>query len=234
MNGKQWMIKVNDLTIIHNVGKYEWVGCGLTTAPGTASNYTPCESGQSPIYASEKALASDLAAGKVPVGNTVIYDNEPWALTPQVEQQNPALYERLAVQVSHSHGNKIMVAPFGHSIKAIISNDLSAARAGADIIDEQFQTLNTAPRPNARVVRIDTAAIRAANPHTLVLAGLSTDAGGTPTPAGDLYQVYKATFSVVDGYWFNANPWQSHAEGCASKGCPLVAEAFFQRIHVFP
>ena len=232
MAGQVWMIKTNDLKLIDNRGSYEWVGCGLTTAPLTADNYTPCQPGQSPIYTSYETLASDVANDKVPADTTIIFDNEPWSLTPPADKKNPVLTEQQAISLAHKNGIKIINAPYSNSPGAIETEDVAAAKAGADAVEIQAQFLDRAPNAYRGFVRKVAAAITEVNPKVIILAGLATDNGGVPTSAQNLYQEWKSTTGYVDGYWLNAAVWQAgkHGRGCAPQGCPAVAEGLLEDI----
>jgi len=232
MAGQRWMIKVNDLKTIGGMGSYEWVTCGLTTAPLTPSNDTPCQPGQVPTYTSEATFASDVANHKVPAGSTVLYDNEPWKYTPKVEKNNAAQYEQLFAQLATKNGINVIGAPYGKSPGAIFSRDVAAARAGDSVVEIQAQFLDRDPKGYVGFVKSSAAAIRAVNPNTVVLAGLATDAAGTPTPLGDMYSEWKNTKNYVQGFWLNANTWTSHIKGCAGQGCAITARAFLQEIGV--
>lgn len=232
MGGKEWFIKDNDLAAIGNVGTYEWVGCGMTTDPVSANTYAPCNPDEVPIYTSEATFASDVATHSVPANIFVMYDNEPWVWTPKAERKDPKGSMREFDQLAHQNGDSVINAPYGKTPGTIISLDASAARSGADVIDIQAQTLQNSPRSYFSVVKRATAAIRSANPKTIVLAGLSPDPGGNPTPVADMYAGYKLTSHLVDGYWENAKQWTSHSRGCASQGCPSTVIAFYREIGI--
>jgi hypothetical protein len=230
MAGKKWFIKDNDLATVGNVGQYEWVGCGMTTGPVSANDFAPCKPDQVPIYASEATFASDVASNNVPSGIFVMYDNEPWVWTPSAERNNPEGSMQKFDQLAHQNGDEVINAPYGKTPGTIIGLDTSAAKSGADVIDIQAQTLQRSPGSYFSLVRRAAAAIRSASPKTVVLAGLSPDAGGNPAPVADMYAGYKLTNHIVDGYWENAKQWTTHARGCASEGCPSTVIAFYQKI----
>lgn len=73
MAGRLWLIKDNDLTVLGGIGQYQWIGCGLTTAPLAKINYSPCHPGQDPIYASYWKFAYAIRSGKLPAGSTAIF-----------------------------------------------------------------------------------------------------------------------------------------------------------------
>jgi hypothetical protein len=232
MAGQEWLIKSNDLQTIGGIGSYEWVGCGETTAPLSSVNYSPCKPGQDPIYTSYATLASDVANQDLPDGSTVIFDIETWTLTPLVEQQNPIEYEQLAAKLALSHNDQIIEAPYAKTSGEVIRQDVAAAEAGASAVDIQAQTLDRDPNAYRGFVRKAVSAIRAVNANIPILAGLATDAGGTPTSAQNMHQEYKSVKGLVQGFWLNANTWRTHAHGCAAQGCPATAVQFLKDIGV--
>jgi hypothetical protein len=232
MAGQLWMIKSNDLASIGGVGSYEWIGCGLTTAPLTPNNYTPCQPGQVPIYTDYSKFQKDVSSGLLSQGTTVIFDNEVWKYTPAWEQAHQIHYEQLAAQLAAENGITFINAPYGESTKTTIAEDVGAAKY-ASVVEIQAQTLDRNPKNYAAFVKKDVAAIRAATPDVTILAGLATDAGGIPTSANAMYQEYKSVKNIVQGFWLNADTWgPPHARGCASQGCPATARSFLKMIGV--
>jgi hypothetical protein len=232
MAGQLWMIKSNDFATVGGIGSYAWVGCGLTTAPLTPDDFAACQPGQVPIYTNYSTFKDDVASHHVTQGDTVIFDNEVWKYTPAWEQEHQILYEQLAAQLAVANGITFINAPFGKSAAITIADDVGAAKF-ASVVEIQAQTLDRDPKEYRAFVRKDVAAIRAANPNVTILAGLATDAGGKPTSTSDMYQEYKSVTNYVQGFWLNANTWSpSHAQGCASQGCPAIARAFLQMIGV--
>ena len=236
MAGQVWMIKSNDLFVMGEMGSYEWVGCGLTTAPLTKSNYIPCQSGQDPIYTSYETLKSDIAANKLASGTTIIFDNESgWNLTPKADKKNPVQTVQNAVALAHANGLSIIAAPFANPGE-MIREDVAAAKAGADAVDIQAQAgYMKAPASYRAVVRGALTGMRAVNPSIVVLAGLSTDNAGVPVGVGTMVQDYKLAKGLgVSGFWLNANQWRTHGHGCAPQGCGVTAVTFLQDIGALP
>jgi hypothetical protein len=232
MAGQLWMIKSNDLAAISGVGSYEWIGCGLTTAPLSPDNYTPCQSGQVPIYTDYSTFQKDVSSHQLTQGDTVIFDNEVWKYTPAWEQAKQILYEQLAAELAAENGITFINAPYGKNAKTIIADDVGAAKY-ASVVEIQAQTLDRNPNEYGAFVRKDVSAIRAENPDITILAGLATDAGGIPTSTNDMYKEYESVKSVVQGFWLNADSWgPPHSHGCASQGCPDTALNFLKMIGV--
>ncbi len=232
MAGQLWMIKSNDLASLGGVGSYEWIGCGLTTAPLTPDNYTPCQPGQVPIFTDYSKFQKAVLSHQLTEGDTVIFDNEVWKYTPAWEQAQQILYEQLAAQLAAENGITFINAPYGKSTKTIIAEDVGAAKY-ASVVEIQAQTLDRNPKEYGAFVRKAVAAIRAANPDVPILAGLATDAGGIPTSTNDMYREYESVKNDVQGFWLNADTWGSpHSHGCASQGCPVTARSFLKMIGV--
>jgi len=232
MAGQLWMIKSNDLASIGGVGSYEWIGCGLTTAPLTPNNYSPCQPGQVPIYTDFSKFEDAVSSHELTQGDTVIFDNEVWKYTPTWEQQQQIRYEQMAAQLALENGITVINTPYGKSTKTIIAEDVGAAKY-ASVVEIQAQTLDRSPKDYGAFVRKDVAAIRAENPDVTILAGLATDAGGIPTSTNDMYQEYKSVKNEVQGFWLNADTWgPPHSHGCASQGCPVIARNFLKMIGV--
>jgi hypothetical protein len=231
MAGQLWMIKSNDLAVLGGVGSYEWIGCGLTTAPLTASNYVPCKPGQVPIFTDYSEFQSAVSSGQLTKGDTVIFDNETWVYTPSREQRQQILYEQLAAQLAVKNGITFINTPYGASLETIIADDVGAAKY-ASVVEIQAQILDRNPRKYAAFVRKAVRAIRATNPSVPILAGLATDAGGRPISTKDMYNEYEKVKSYVQGFWLNANTWGIHSRGCAPQGCPDTALSFLKMIGV--
>ncbi len=240
MAGQQWLIKDNDLAVIGGIGSYQWIGCGLTTAPLTPRNYTPCHPGQDRIYASWWRFRDAVRDGRQPAGSTAIFDNETWAYTPKIEQADQRKYERLAGRLARARGITLVMTPYAPTQAAMIADDVTAGRY-ASVVEIQSQSLIGArARPLlddvpafAAFVAADVAAIRKASPTVPILAGLATDAGGIPVTAAQMFDAYQAIRASVAGFWLNADTWaRPRGRGCAPAGCPLVAAAFLADLGV--
>jgi hypothetical protein len=151
----------------------------------------------------------------VPGEQAIMYDNEAWSMTPPTEQENPALYEKLAANLVRSAGFLFIAAPALDLVKVIEPGcspfwqcylDLGLAASGAryaDVFDIQAQSLENDATKYADFVSKAAAQARRANPKVTVLAGISTDPNGQTTSEGAILGAIAATRGVVDGYWFN-------------------------------
>ena len=232
MAGQLWMIKSNDLATIGGLGSYEWVGCGMTTAPLTPdNNYTPCKQRQDPIYTDYSVFQSDVNSQVLKPGDTVIFDDEQWRYTPVWEQQHQAFYQEQAAQLAARNGIRFINSPFAQSPSKMIRLEESAAKY-ASVVEVQAQAFDSNPTHYRAFILRAVRAIRAVNANVPILVGLSSDAKGVPTTADRLLKSYQRVKDSVQGFWLNANTWGSSGQGCASQGCPQVAEAFLHDIGV--
>lgn len=173
--------------------------------------------------------------GQLHRGQWVLYDNEHWSLTPVDEQRHPAKYMRKFAQLAHSHGLKVIETP---------ARDLMSV-PGADCVRQPGQTTDKAylmcriPQDaryadiyeiQAQADQPDTAGYTSfvkaarrkaldANSHLVLLAGLTSDRGGSPA---QIFACWKATSKLVAGYWMNTNAGTSRA---ATKALTLIRQA---------
>ncbi len=149
-------------------------------------------------FDSEATLAADIAAGNIPsYVKAVLYDNEPWALTPAAEQQNPVLYYQRAYTIAHDHGYTFIATPVPNKIAPTIA-------PYADVVDVQAQYAQISTGTYLKAVNSIIEQVKHANPHAVVLSGISTNpTAGDPTPQ-QLFDIAKATYpALVHGWWLN-------------------------------
>jgi hypothetical protein len=145
----------------------------------------------------------------------VLYDNEAWGLTPQVEQENFAQFAQRFAELAHEHGYTLIVTPavdlatraqapgekrFDTFLRLNIPAD--AARY-ADVYEIQAQGSQVPAGTFASYVAAAARQARAANPKVLVFAGISTNPSGHAVTADQILAAIDATRNFVDGYWFN-------------------------------
>jgi len=229
-----WMIKSNDLAEIQatgaNPGSFQYVGCGGRSDP------LPCRPGQVHIYANFYTFRSAVEGG---LTGTVIIDYETWAFTPPRQAARPDYFirrtQRLVAEAS-SRGQDIVTieTPGGkRSESQLINEDVAAVRAGSPVVEIQSQFGVSHPRAVFRpFVRRAIRAIRRVSKKVTILAGLATDAGGTPVTARQMVRAYDfALERHAQGFWLNAAPWAPpRGKGCAPDGCPQTAVAFLTDI----
>jgi len=232
MAGQLWLIKDNDLAVLGGMGSYQWVGCGMTTAPLTIDNFTPCSPGEDPIYTNYATFVADVASHALVPGDTVIFDNETWCYTPAWERANQGKYEKLAAQLAAANGITFIDTPAAQNGFETIVDDVAAARY-ASVVDIQAQARDRDPTSYVAFVRKAVAAIRAVNPSIPILAGLATDPLGRPTTVAHLVQDYQGVRDLVQGFWMNADTWAApRGHGCAPLGCPQIGRQFLAAIGV--
>lgn len=171
----------------------------------------------------------------LPAGTAaVIYDNEDWSLTPATEQLHPAKYEELAAKLAHAHHLLFISTPAvdltnvlapGQSdhYAAYLRLGLAASAARyADVMDIQAQGSETSPSTFAWFVQAAAAQARKANPHVLVLAGISTNPHGEHVTSGQFDKAYSSVRADVNGYWLNI---PAEGTGCPNCGMPQAKVA---------
>jgi len=185
-------------------------------------------------------LQAAFAAGSVPATvKYVLYDNERWAFTPTVEQQQPMAYAKRAAAVAHDHGMKLIFAPavnlatvaggqpgsqrFDEFVRLGLAGQ---AAQSADVVELQAQQAIGTPQFE-RFVSAAAAQARAANPGAVVLVGLSTNPAGRAVSVGDLLDAYRLSRPLVDGYWLNIPARSPYCPSCGDPR-PQVAVGLLQ------
>ena len=183
------------------------------------------------VFSDYNQLAATLDE-TVPAGvEAVMYDPEDWSFTPAAQQQNPALYEKLAAEAAHAHGLALIAAPAENLVaeggggnsetkyQQYISGDYAGQAAKyADVLEIQAQGLEANPAEYAQFLAQAIAQAKAANPDITIYAGLSTSCnGGGAVTSAELYQDVKATENEVAGYWLNIagpSPYSPNVKAC--------------------
>ncbi len=216
------LIKANDLAEIQAAGGImapHWVAYG--TGGPVSQLGIPVQTVTSYV-----SLENEFANGTLPGRyEWVLLDMEPWAWTPKNEYHDLPLYEKLSSELVHSHGMKIIVAPFIVGPKGLVDDVAGAAARYADAVGIQAQPMDNDTGTYKAFVDTAAAQARAANPDVLVGAGIATDSRGVPITGSQMFAAYKSVLPVVNWYWLNAAKW-AHGSGCAPKGCPKVAIDF--------
>jgi hypothetical protein len=230
------LIKQNDLAA---VGKkyapdFNWIACGLGTAPPRGTKTGRCRKGQVPVYASYWGMKDAIASGRVTAGMTILFDQEIWKWTPAREQAHPAYYIRAAAQLAHASGVFIIESVYEPTTAREIAVEVAAAPY-ADVISIQSQKLDQHPGRFTRYVSQSVAAIRAVSPTVPIMAGLATDADGHPVTASQMVREYDQTYTMVSYFWLNAAQWPPpRGQGCAPRGCGRIGARFLGDIGVRP
>ncbi|HEY2077376.1 MAG TPA: hypothetical protein VGH53_13675, partial [Streptosporangiaceae bacterium] len=128
--GKLWLIKQNDLAAIGTQYQplFRWVACGVATANGPGG--VPggaCSPGQVPTFGNYFLLKQAIADGQVVTGQTILFDQEPWVLTPPREQAKPGQYARMIGKLCQAHGIRLIFTATDHVLSAAIPVDKIAA-----------------------------------------------------------------------------------------------------------
>ena len=209
---------------------------GTTTAPLVSGAL------RTVTFTSYQSMEKQLAGPGLPTGTTaVLYDNEDWSATPAQEQRDPAKYEELAAKLAHAHHLLLISTPAtdltdvlaptqSDHFAAYLRLGLAASAARyADVIDIQAQGSETNLSRFTPFVKAAAAQARGANPHVIVLAGISTNPSGQRVSSAQFTDAYNAVRADVNGYWLNIP-----AQGTACPRCgtpqPKVAVHLLQTL----
>ncbi len=229
-------IKQNDLAAIDKkyAPDFNWIACGLGTAPPYASKTGQCRKGQVPIYASFWTLRKAIASGTVGPGMTILFDQEIWKWTPAREQAHPEYYIKAAAQLAHANSIFIIESVYEPTLASEIAVEVAAAPY-ADVVSIQSQKTDQHPGAFLNYVSQTVAAIRAVSSTVPIMAGLATDADGHPVTASKMVREYDLTYNLVSYFWLNADQWAPPTgQGCAPRGCGGVGARFLADIGVTP
>jgi hypothetical protein len=231
---ENWIIKSNDLAEIQatgaDPGSFQYVGCGGRSDP------LRCHSGQVHIYTNFYVFRQAVEGG---LTGTVIIDYETWAYTPARQAARPDYFIRRTQRLvarADGRGQDIVTieTPGGkRSQSQLISEDVTAVRAGSPIVEIQSQFGVAQPRAKFRpFVSKAIRAIRKVSKKVTILVGLATDAGGTPVTAREMVRSYRIALQRhAQGFWLNAAMWAPpRGKGCAPDGCPQTAVTFLTDI----
>ena len=179
-------------------------------------------------FTSERAIERAFATGAIDSHvRAILYDNEAWSFTPLEEQRDSAGYTRKAASVVHAHGLQLIAAPSVNLLRTLDPGYtgkkfqrflelgvLGGAAKSADVVVIQAQGAETALPLYSGFVRDGAGQARAANPHVLVLAGVSTNPSGQAVTADQVLAAIEQTKGAVDGYWMNVPSPGAYCPGC--------------------
>ena len=171
-----------------------------------------------PVAGFRSYAAFGKAVGHLHRGQWVLYDNEHWSFTPVREQRHPATYMRKFAHLAHQHGLKVIEAPARDLMavpggectrqpgqttdQAYLACHIPQDARYADIYEIQAQADQPSTSGYARFLTSARRKALAANQHLVLLAGLTSDRGGS---AAQIFACWKATNKLVAGYWMNTN-----------------------------
>lgn len=239
--GTSWIVNEHALALLHGAGLtprqlqelFGNPGTDLTSSASTPAGITGATHTVS--FTSYTTLRAALDGRRLPPGTrAVLYDNEDWSLTPRVEQLNPAKYEGLAAALAHAHHLLFISTPATTLTDVLAPGDTdhyaaylrlglaaSAARY-ANVIDIQAQGSETDLGKYAAFVRAAAAQARHANPHVVVLAGISTNPSGQKVSSAQFTAAFMAVRPFVAGFWLNVPSGGTACPRCG-KPQPQVA-----------
>jgi hypothetical protein len=148
---------------------------------------------------------------------SVVYDPENWKATPLRERQHPVVYFRRFSALGHTYDTRVILTPHPNLTSvpdadcvartdesqedAFLRCDLigRAAQYG-DMVEVQAQQMESDPAAYRSFVERAAQQARAANPHVLVIAGLST---GVAFSGKQMYASWNSVRDLVDGYYLS-------------------------------
>jgi hypothetical protein len=161
-------------------------------------------------FDSYQAISAAFSRGAIPAGvRGVLYDDERWPGTPLIEQQHPFSYVQQAAALVHEHGLIFIstpapdlntsIDPAHHgNYSGYLKEKLGSLARRADVFDVQAQHAATVAS-YIGFAKAAAAQARKANPHAVVLLGITTNGKTSP----DLIAEVDGTRAVADGYWLN-------------------------------
>lgn len=202
--GRNWIMAHGALDqMTSDAGARAGILADTIYSPGfNPANATEGEQGLNIIpvktFTSEQTFANDLLAGTIPgYVKAVLYDNEPWSLTPSAERANVVSYYQQFAALAHAHGLIMISTPVPNSYAPKVA-------PYSDVVDVQAQFAQSSVSAYLKASRAALEDSAAANPKAIMLSGLSTNpSAGDPTPP-QLLNIAHATFpSLVQGWWLN-------------------------------
>ena len=168
-------------------------------------------------YASQQAAISN---GSIIPGVTALADDpEFWPPTPVNEQRDPVTYLNNFSQADKAKGYSTVLIPGrdlmsvpsatcgqqkGESIsQAYVRCGLPGAAANANVYVIQSASLETDIPDMTTLVQQAAAAARAANPHVIIIATLSTTPVSSPVGASTINKAARAVLPYVQGFEVN-------------------------------
>jgi hypothetical protein len=151
-------------------------------------------------FTSEASIATAISNKTIQSGTkAILYDNEPWSLTPAHESADPLSYYQKAATLVHAAGYLFIGTPVSRT------NPNIAAQIApyVDVLDIQAQSDQVTITEYDNHVLPNAQKARAANSKVIILSGLSTNPpAGIPT-VNQLLNDAASVSTVVQGYWLN-------------------------------
>lgn len=166
-----------------------------------------------------------------PDASAVLYDPEGWQMTPPEEQRDPAAAACRAAPIVHAHNKFLIVTPATNLVRFLAPGSIADgqrfaifAKTGvagkiapcADVYEIQAQGAESDVGEFQQFVRSVAQQARTANPHVVILAGISTNPMGRRVSAKDVFKAVQSVRTDVDGFWLNIP--------AGGKFCPTCGE----------
>lgn len=196
--------------------------------------------------ATKTRTATSLAAVETATADdsttAVLYDPEGWEMTPPQEQRDPAGAACRAAFLAHARNKILIVTPAINLIRIIepeAKGDRFDAFAGtklageiarcADVYEIQAQGAEMDKGAYRSFVEAEARQAHGANPHVVVLAGISTNPMGKLVSGKEVFEAVQAVRSSVDGFWLNIPAGGKFCPNCGAPQ-PKVAVDMLQRL----
>jgi hypothetical protein len=172
------------------------------------------------LYKSYAAFEADVRRGSLAAGfDSVLYDPESWAATPQGEREDPIRYLGRFAEFARSHGYKPILAPGrdltltpggrcakrqGETVgEAYVRCGIPAAAKGARVFVIQAAPQELDLPALRQLITASSRQARQANPSVILVATLSTAPGGAPADTRALLRAARAMLPYVQGFMLN-------------------------------
>lgn len=228
-----WIISTTALGLLKSAGATsEFINSNFNNSASyvveTANNLSPLPNAV-PVedFSSYAEFAAQVNAHTlIPGIKGILYDNEAWSYTPPNEQADPVGYTEKAALLAHQNGLILISTPAVDLVTVLAPNAttnryqtfenldiIGGVAQYADVTEIQAQgaegTSSYVP-----FVQAEANQARAANTSTKIFAGMGTAQSSEQISASQLYTYYKATSSLVQGYWMNIPEQSNFCPSC--------------------
>lgn len=234
-DGLRWIVNAGSLKSVQEEfsleaqKKYFDSSCTfLVTGKNISSDYAKWHSITTRTSTSVKGI-KEVSADDV--AQALLYDPEVWPMTPENEQSNPVEATCEAATIAHAHGKWLMVTPAINLVrfasqdfekgegrfelfeKTRLAEDMAKC---ADIYEIQAQGAEMDTEKFRNFVSAIATQVRGANPHILVMAGISTNPMGQQVSGDQLFEAVQSVRNIVDGFWLNIPAGGEYCPRCGT------------------
>lgn len=212
----------------------------LVTGPHLPRSYRGWNAILTRSTPSLSGVMNEVGSPKVRV---ILYDPEDWPMTPRNERIHPVASVCRAARIAHAYHKWLIATPAVDLLKTRSRGGfphdrrfqafertgwIGAMARCADVVEIQAQGAEGNTSLFKRFVVTEARQVRRANPHVLVLAGISTNPDGQHIRFEKLLRAVRAVRSVVDGFWLNIPAAGRYCPRCG-RPRPILALKLMQR-----